>query len=134
EPAHEGVRRRRWDAAVPGDQVPRDRPDQRGEYDARVHDARVHDALRDGLGDGGGEDERGDEVEERGPDDGKTGREDPSGDDGGDRVRRVVEPVDEVERQRDQDDRENEPSRVPHQACLMVMDSSTLATSSPWSS
>src|SRR5438034_11595418 len=52
----------------------------------------------------------------------------------GNGVRRVVEPVDEVERERDQDDREDEPGRIRHQACLMVMDSSTLATSSPWSS
>ena len=59
------------------------------------------------------------------------GREDPGGDDGRDGVGAVVEAVDEVEEQRDADDGEDEPDgRVHDQACLMKMDSSTLATSS----
>src|SRR2546426_498809 len=75
-----------------------------------------------------------DEVERRRPDNRRGRRQDPGRDDRGNGVRRVVEPVDEVERERDEDDREDEPGGIGHQACLMVMDSSTLATSSPWSS
>ena len=56
----------------------------------------------------GAEDEGGDEVEERRPDHRLLRREHARRDDGGDRVRGVVEAVQEVERQRDEDDEDEE--------------------------
>src|SRR6266516_888252 len=54
--------------------------------------------------------------------------------DGGNRVGRVVEPIDEIEDESDEQNRQNEPNGACHQACLIVMDSTTFATSSAWSS
>ncbi len=108
-PAEERVRRGTRQPEPPGDEVPDDGADQRGQDDVRVHCGRVDQALADGLGDRGAHHERGDEVEERRPEDRHAGREDPGRDDGRDGVGAVVEAVDEVEQQRDADDREDEP-------------------------
>ena len=54
----------------------------------------------DRLGDGGAEEERRDEVEERGPGDRLARREHARGDDGGNRIGGVVKAVDEIENQR----------------------------------
>ena len=59
------------------------------------------DDLGDGVGDGERQDEERDEVEERRPDDGLPRLQHAGGDDGGDGVRRIVEPVHEVEDERD---------------------------------
>ncbi len=61
----------------------------------------------DGLGDGGPEGERGDEVEERRPDDRLPRGEDTGRHDGRDRVGGVVKAVDEVEDERDDDQRDD---------------------------
>ena len=63
--------------------------------------------LPDGLRDGRAEGERGDEVEKGGPDDRFARREDPRRHDRRDRVGGVVEPVDVVEKQRDENQRED---------------------------
>ena len=68
----------------------------------RVHALRAHDALADRARHAHAEPERRHEVEERGPDHGLGGAEHPGGDDGRDRVGRVVEAVDEVEDQGDE--------------------------------
>src|SRR2546425_623649 len=132
-PADQRVGRGRRQASPPRDQVPHDRPDQAAQDDGWVDDREVDQALADRLRHRRPEAERGYEVEERRPYDGGRGAQDPRRDDRRDRVRAVVESVDEVEDERDQDDREDEPDRRRHQACLSVMDSSTLATSSDWS-
>jgi hypothetical protein len=64
---------------------------------------RVDHALADHGGDVCLEDQKGDEVEERGPDDGVFRGEDARRDDGGDRVCRVVETIDEIEDKRNPD-------------------------------
>src|SRR5512141_825283 len=97
----------------PRQEVPDDRAEERREDEERVHDGRIHDVLADRLGDAGLERERGDEVEERGPRDGRLRRQDAGPDDGRDRIRGVVEAVDEVERERDEDDEEDERHRRP---------------------
>ena len=86
------------------------------------------------LGHGRAERERGHEVEERRPHHGLSRREHARGDHGGDRIRRVVEAVAEIEDQRDEDDRAHEPRAVADHACFRAMDSTTLATSSASSS
>src|SRR5882724_11465596 len=53
-------------------------------------------------------------VEDTRPDHRRDGREDARRDDGGDRVRRVVEAVDEVEGERHDDDRQDEPDGSRH--------------------
>jgi hypothetical protein len=50
----------------------------------------VHHALANGAGDGGAEDERSNEIEEGGPNDGAERREDTSGNDGGDGIGSVA--------------------------------------------
>ena len=67
-------------------------------------DAEVDHARADGLGDGGAEPERRDEIEEGGPDDRFAGRQHARGHDRRDRVRGVVKSVDVVEDERDHDD------------------------------
>jgi len=71
-------------------------------------DREVDHAAADRLGDVRAEDEGGDEVEERRPDHGFLRRQHPRRDHGGDRVRRVVEAVQEIERQRDEDDEDDQ--------------------------
>ena len=65
-----------------------------------VDHRRIDDTLADGGGDFQLEDEDRDEVEEGGPHHGVMGFEHAGRDDGGDRVRRVVETVHEVEHER----------------------------------
>ena len=113
EPADEGVRGRGREAPPPRQEVPDDRADERREDEERVHDGRVHDVLADRLRDARLERERRDEVEERRPGDGQLRRQDARPDDGRDRVRGVVEAVDEVEGERDEDDEEDEAHRRP---------------------
>ena len=76
-------------------------PEQPAEDHVGVDDARVDQALADRLGDGGADHERGDEIEERRPEDRHPGGEYPGRHDRGDRVGAVVKAVDEIEDQRD---------------------------------
>ena len=89
---------------VPGDQIPGDRADQAGEDHRKRHDVDVDQAGADGLGDGGAERERRDEIEERRPDDRLAGRQDARRDDRRDRVGGVVKPVDVIKDQRNEDE------------------------------
>ena len=131
--ADERVRRARGQAVVPRDQVPDDRAHQPGKDHREADDRDVDEAGADGLGDRRAEGERGDEVEERRPDDGLARRQHPRRHDGGDRVGGVVKAVDEVENERDDDQRDDCEKVGIHprgQACLTTTPSSTLATSS----
>src|SRR6266404_3960422 len=105
------------------------------EHYRRIDDAEVDQSFPDRLRDGGAEDERRDEVPERRPHHRCARRQDTRRNDGGDGVGRVVEPIDEIEREGDEQNRQNEPdgAGAGHQACLIVMDSTTFATSSAWS-
>ena len=102
EPADQGVRRRRGKAQPPGDEIPGDGPEKSGGDDAQGNGDGVDDPLPDGGGDPGLEEERGDEIEEGGPEDGVLGFEHAGRYNGGDGVRGVVEAVDEIEGQRHQ--------------------------------
>jgi len=61
------------------------------------------DAGADGLGHVQAEEQEGDEVEPRRPGHRVAGLQHPGGDDGGDGIGGVVQPVQEVERKRDSD-------------------------------
>src|SRR5207244_12282019 len=120
--------------APPGEQVPEDGADMRGEdhgqhhrRSLRLEHLELDDALAHRIRDLYAPAERGDEVEEGRPDHSDGRREDAGRYDGGDGIRGVVETVDEVEdeRQRDQQDHDGE-----HQACSSTTPSMTLATSS----
>jgi hypothetical protein len=119
------VRAARRDAEGPGDEVPGDRAGKCTEYDARVDDIGRHDADPDRLRHVRAEHQEGDEIEEGGPYDRLLRPQHPRGDDGGDRVRRVVQAVEEVERQRDHDqrdqDRQGERDRVHGQSAYCAV-------------
>ena len=67
--------------------------------------AAVDDAAADGFGHMQAEEQERDEVEERGPGHGILRPQHAGRDDGGDRIRRVVQPVEKIKRQRDEDQR-----------------------------
>ena len=69
ETANQRMRTAGGNAEQPGQDVPDDRAAERREDDARGHHVRRDNALADGLGDVEPEDQEGDEVEERGPED-----------------------------------------------------------------
>ena len=99
-----------------------------------IDDAGVDDALADGGRDAEVENEDSDEVHQRRDHHRLVGLQHARRDHGGDAVRRVVEAVHEVERQRDDDqpgdDAEAQlPGRL-HQEFSMTMPSMTFATSS----
>ena len=83
-------------AGPPGDEVPRDRADQRGEHELVGDRVDVHDVLADRARDARRH-ERADEVHHRCQRDGRARRQRARRDRGGDGVRRVVEAVREVE-------------------------------------
>ena len=104
--ADQRMRRARREAQVERDEVPADGADETGEDHAHREHAggRVDHVVGDRRGHLGAEHGEGDEVEEGRPDDGVLRPEHPGGDDGGDRVGRVVEAVREVESERQDDD------------------------------
>ena len=106
-PADQRMRRARRQTVIPGDQVPGDGAHQAAEDHVRIDDLHVDHAAPDGLRHRGAHGERGDEVEERRPDDRLQRAQDPRTHDRGDGVRRVVKAVDEVEDERDRDDRDD---------------------------
>ena len=120
----ERVRRRRRDPEVPRQDVPHDRPEEASENDVRVDDRNVDQPLPHRLRDGGAKGERRDEVEEGRPEDRLERGKDARGYHRGDRVRRVVHPVDEVEDERDRDDEED----VSHRRRCVWPGSSRLET------
>ena len=109
--ADQRVRRARRNAVPPGDDVPGDRADQRAEDDVVVDHARLDDALADRRRDAQVEDEDRDDVEEGGEDDRLLRLQHAGRDDGGDRVRGVVEAVHEVERDRQHDQQRDDAER-----------------------
>ena len=125
-PPDQGVRRARGQAEVPGDHVPYDGSHQSGEDDRVCEDPLIDHILGDRAGHRRSEDQECREVEERGPRDSQSRREDARRDDRRDRVGRVVEPVEEVERQGNGDDGHE---REVHQAYLRAMDSTVFAMS-----
>ncbi len=118
--ADQRVRRRDGHAVVPGDQVPRDRAEKAGGDDLVGHDREIDHAIPEGLGHVRTEHKGRHEVEERRPEDGFLGRQDPRRDDGGDGVRRVVEAVEEVEDEREGDDGDEDPDVGGHAKSLPV--------------
>ena len=130
--ADEGVRRAAREPQIERDEVPTDRPREAGEDHAdRQHvELRVHHVLGDGVGHLGAEDQEGDEVEEGGPEHSEAWREDTGRYDGRHRVGGVVEPVREVEGERDQNDEDEPDSHGVLYACLRTTDSTTSAMSS----
>ena len=83
-------------------------PDQRAEDDAAVDDAGADDARADGLRDVQAEHGERDEIEEGRPDHGDLRAQHARRDDRGDRVRGVVQAVQEIEHQRDGDEADQE--------------------------
>jgi hypothetical protein len=137
--ADQRMRARRRDAEPIGDDLPGDRADQRAEDDTRAHHIGLDDTTADGFGDMQPEHQEGDEIEERRPGHRIVRAQNTGGHDGGDRVRRVIHAVEEVERQRDcnqpDEQRQSERGGVhpllrPSQTCSTTMPCSTLATSS----
>src|SRR2546422_565422 len=127
------VRGARRQAPHPRGQVPDDRADQTRQDHPLIHHRGLDDTLSDRARHAHAEAERGDEVEERRPDDRLERRQHAGRHDRGDRVRGVVETVDEVEDERDEDDEDDEgehrSGRGDH-AILRIIPSITLATSS----
>ena len=109
ESADQRVRRARWQAPPPGDQVPDRRAEQRAddEFGRDVDDAGIDQPRRNRLGDRRAP-HRAEEVRARGEDDGLTGPQHFGGDDGRDRIRGVVETVDVLEHERDDEYRDDE--------------------------
>jgi len=75
----------------------------------RVDDALIDHAAADRLRHRDVPHEERREVERRGPEDGGERAQDPGPDDRGDGIRRIVEPVAEVEDEGDRDDRDDVP-------------------------
>jgi len=80
------------------------RADQRRHHHGVVDDVRIDDPFADGRGHVQRKQQKGSEIEERGPGDGGPRREHARRDHGGDRVCRVVETIDVVEDQGNDDD------------------------------
>ena len=106
----EGVRRAGGKAQIPGREVPGDRPEEGGHDQL---DRGVDDQARDGVRDLAAEDDHchdgAGEVEHRGEDDRRSRGQRAGRDRGRDGVGRVVEPVGEVEDDRRQQGRQEQP-------------------------
>ena len=105
--ADQRVRRAGRQPEVPGDQIPDDRAGEAAEDHREGDDVDVDHAGADGLRDRRAERERGDEVEERRPDDRLAGRQHAGRDDRRDGIGGVVKSVDVVEDERDEDQRDD---------------------------
>src|SRR5207247_8483033 len=86
QPPNEGVGRRHRQPVVPGNQIPDDRPGQRGDHHQVGHGRGIDDPLADGGGHVHAQPERRHEVEEGGPYHRHPARQHAGGDDGGNRV------------------------------------------------
>ena len=138
--ADQRVRAAGGNSEQPGHDIPDDGAAQRGEDDARRHDVGLDDALADDRRDVEPEDEEGDEIEERSPEHRQEGTKHARRNDGGDRVRRVMQPIEEVEQERgcDQADQQRRGKGGAHprraQRCSMTMALTWFATPSNLSS
>jgi glycosyltransferase involved in cell wall biosynthesis len=100
---------------VPGDQVPDDGADQRGEDDVGVDLSDVEQAAADGFGHRGTEGKRRDEVPKGSPDDALHRRQHARRNHRGDRIGGVVKAVDVVEGEGDGDDKNRQQQdRISH--------------------
>ncbi len=109
DPANQGMARRGGQALEPRDDVPEHRSDQRPEHHGRSHQVLVDQALADRVGDlvqlrHGEREKISSEVEESGECHGLRGAQQARGDDRRDRIGGIVQPVQEVERERDGDE------------------------------
>ena len=111
--ADEGVRRAAGNAVVPGDDVPGDGTYEGAKHHVRIHHARLHDALAHRSRHAEVEHKNRDEVEECREQHCLRRLEHTSGDHRGNRVGRIVEPVHEVEQERQRDEQNHNP-----QGCL----------------
>ena len=103
--ADQRVRAARRNTEEPRDQIPDDGAGQRAEHDARIDDLRFDDAGAERLRHVQAEHQEGDEIEERRPGDGVLRAQHARRHDGGDRIRRVVEAIEEIECQGERDQR-----------------------------
>ena len=115
EAADEGMRGRRGDTEIPGDAVPADGPDQRGQHQhmTALHHFGQHDAAAQRLGDLRPQ-QGADEVERRRAAHGKPGGDHLGGNDRGDGIGAVVRAVGKVEHQGDQHDERKKKGDLKH--------------------
>jgi hypothetical protein len=97
------VRTARRYAQSPRDQVPDDGANQSGKYHLRIDDTGLDDSGTNGMRDVEPEHREGDKIEERRPEHRVLRPQHPRRDDGRNRIGGVVQPVEEVEQQRDCD-------------------------------
>ena len=137
QPADQRVRTGRGNPERPGDQVPDDGAHQRREDHGGIDDARFDDAGADRIGDVEPEHQEGDEIEEGGPEHRILRAQHPRRHDRCDRIGGVVQPVEEVEQQRDRDQEDQNRKTeggihvmaLPY-TCSITMELISLATSS----
>jgi hypothetical protein len=98
------VRRARWNAVDPRDDIPADRADERTENDVLIDDFGIDRPFADGGGDLQVKDEIRDDVERRGECDRLLRLQHAGRDDRRDGISGVVKTVHEVERERDYDE------------------------------
>ncbi len=122
--ADERVRGRRRNPEPPGDQVPNNRRDKRGRHNLKpvVELRRIGDASPDCLRDPG-EGQRAGEIHHRSHKNGHAWGQSPRRDRRGDGVRRVVEPIDEVERQGQEDHDPDDPKINIHSHLFTIAQS-----------
>ena len=100
EPSDQRVRGTHGQRPPPGEHLPHDGPEQRGDHEVGAGVAGLDDAA-DGLCHRDAHDQRADEVEDGREADGETGLEGPGVDDGRDGITAVVEAVHHVEDESD---------------------------------
>ena len=74
----------RWQAEIPGNEVPAAGSHKRAKYDALVYDCYVDNSSADGVGNVQAQEKKGDKIEKCRPEDGIAWREYPSRNDGSD--------------------------------------------------
>ncbi len=107
-PPDQGMRAAGRHTSPPGDHVPGDRAHERGKDHSRVDDRRIDDARANRLGDVKSKKQECNEVEEGCPKYRRPGGQDTGGDNGGDRVGRIMQAVEKVENKGDDDKADEE--------------------------
>jgi hypothetical protein len=102
------MRAARRNAQPPGHDIPSNGAHKCAEDHLRIDDIGSDDPGADGLGNVQAKEQKGDEIEERRPNDGIVGAQDPRRDDRRDRVGSVVQSIEKIESQRDRDETNNE--------------------------
>jgi hypothetical protein len=91
------VRRTSWKSHEPGDDVPRNGADEAAANHIGIDCSRIDELIAYGLCHTRAEEEGSNKIEESGPKDSLSRREDPGGDNGCHRVGCVMEAVEEIE-------------------------------------